>query len=1008
MDDDTIYRVTFVHGGQWQTVKSHNGQKYMYGKQFTEVIDQDKIAMIDLWEDIGPWANSTKPRPVRFTYMIPNSLPRKYVEVDNDVKLLQLFSQNREGKKFTLYVINNEDEDEPRPSTITSSLIAANQIEEECQVVREIHEVSSQSLQLSPVHPPPQHDASVQPPSEFNDMVSAALDNLDPPCEEEFNFGVEDLDVVDVFIRPDSELAMSDESKEGEEAYETIEDIVSGTDSDEVSSDKFESEFVEIDDERPNMNVGSKFSNVNHFRGALKQHCIINEFAVVYEKNEKSRVTARCKKRKCIWRIHASVLRDGVTFEVKTLKDEHTCTSVNKVGNEMATSGWLSNKIVPMLQKTPEIGPSRLRIEIQEKYNLTLPYSRVLHARGKAVEKIHGSSSASYRLIPELSEELLKANPGSVVRYDLDVDYSFQRLFVCLHACRMGFIMGCRPFIGLDGCHLKGKHKGIMLSATSIDANNCLFPIAFAIVETESGDSWRWFLENLHSAIGVVEGLAFMSDKDKGLEAGVHVVFPGVEHRTCVRHLYANFKKKYPGELYERLVWKCANSYQRGSFEWHLREIRGASSAAGAYLEALNSQVWSRSQFGPVAKCGYVTNNISESFNAWINKARQMPIVDMVETIRHKIMERMNHRHGLGRKWKGKLVPKAFKYVQNIVKDIGEYIVRRSSDVMAEVVGPEFTTVVRLDDKTCTCRAWQVTGLPCVHAAALITRIRGLDICDFVDEVYTVQRFRETYVVPIAPMPSKEFWDRVHLPFIVQPPRLYKQRGRPRKNRIRDPKEKKRTYMCTRCYELGHNKKSCKNPIAQSQSTGGSRRHNDEGTQESSMAGHQINNIASAEGGNMGGGVDGSSNIASGQGGSMGGGVQGAQTAWNAFNIQSNMGQITSQASVGSLTSQSAMNGTQTRVDSSRAESVMHGLTTQTTMGGMSMSVGEINGTVSMSVHDMGTTSHQGVRRNKSLGVRISERRLFKRPASAQGTLKMRTKRGGGALRIIDDPKNVS
>ncbi|KAK1312845.1 hypothetical protein QJS10_CPA07g00549 [Acorus calamus] len=188
-----------------------------------------------------------------------------------------------------------------------------------------------------------------------------------------------------------------------------------------------------------------------------------------------------------------------------------------------------------------------------------------------------------------------------------------------------------------------------------------------------------------------------------------------------------------------------------------------------------------------------------------------MPIVDMVETIRHKIMERMSHRRCLGRKWK--LVPKAFKYVQNVVKDIGEYIVRRSSDVMAEVAGPEFTTVVRLDDKTCTYRAWQVTGLPCVHAAALITRIRGLDICDFVDEVYTVQRFRETYVVPIAPMVSKEFWDKVHLSFTVQPPRLHRQRGRPRKNRIRDLKEKKRTYMCTRCYELGHNK-SCKNPIA--------------------------------------------------------------------------------------------------------------------------------------------------------------------------------------------------
>ncbi|KAK1274516.1 hypothetical protein QJS04_geneDACA007981 [Acorus gramineus] len=36
----------------------------------------------------------------------------------------------------------------------------------------------------------------------------------------------------------------------------------------------------------------------------------------------------------------------------------------------------------------------------------------------------------------------------------------------------------------------------------------------------------------------------------------------------------------------------------------------------------------------------------------------------------------------------GKLVPKAFKYVQNLIKDIGGYIVR-SDDHRAEVVGPE-------------------------------------------------------------------------------------------------------------------------------------------------------------------------------------------------------------------------------------------------------------------------------------------------------------------------------
>ncbi|KAK1308840.1 hypothetical protein QJS10_CPA09g01140 [Acorus calamus] len=218
---------------------------------------------------------------------------------------------------------------------------------------------------------------------------------------------------------------------------------------------------------------------------------------------------------------------------------------------------------------------------------------------GKALEIIHGSYAYSYGLIPELRKELLKSNLGSVVQYVLDVDHSFQRLFICLEACRMGFIKGCRPFLGLDGCHLK-----------------------------ESGDSWKWFLQNLQSALRMIEGLVFMSDKDKGLES----VVPLVYH-----------------------MWNTG----------HMLDI-----------------------FTVISR----RNTL----------ARHIPIIDMVETIRQKIMERMDHRRGLGRKWKGKFVPKAFKYVQHIVKDIGEYIVRRSSDVMAEVVGPDFTVVVRFNEKTCT------------------------------------------------------------------------------------------------------------------------------------------------------------------------------------------------------------------------------------------------------------------------------------------------------------------
>ncbi|KAK1280248.1 hypothetical protein QJS04_geneDACA014933 [Acorus gramineus] len=188
------------------------------------------------------------------------------------------------------------------------------------------------------------------------------------------------------------------------------------------------------------MIVGFRFPSVFHFRDALKQHCVINEFAVKYIKNDLLRVTTKCRVEKCTWRIHSSILQDGVTFKVKTFNENHTCPSINKVGNEMATSSWTRKKIVPILHTTPELGPSKLRIEIQNKYNIKLPYSRVLRARGKAMELIHGKPAESYKLIPELRQELLKANPDNVVEYQLDVDNTFMCFFVCLGACRMGFL----------------------------------------------------------------------------------------------------------------------------------------------------------------------------------------------------------------------------------------------------------------------------------------------------------------------------------------------------------------------------------------------------------------------------------------------------------------------------------------------------------------------------------------------------------------------------------------
>ena len=36
----------------------------------------------------------------------------------------------------------------------------------------------------------------------------------------------------------------------------------------------------------------------------------------------------------------------------------------------------------------------------------------------------------------------------------------FQRMYICLDACKKGFMAGCRKVLGLDGCFFKGAMNG--------------------------------------------------------------------------------------------------------------------------------------------------------------------------------------------------------------------------------------------------------------------------------------------------------------------------------------------------------------------------------------------------------------------------------------------------------------------------------------------------------------------------------------------------------------------
>lgn len=88
---------------------------------------------------------------------------------------------------------------------------------------------------------------------------------------------------------------------------------------------------------------------------------------------------------------------------------------------------------------------------------------------------------------------------------------------MCLGALKQGFLARCRPFLGVDGCHLTGPFKGILLQAVGVDGNNCTYPVAYAVVEGETKETWKWLFELLSEDLNIYSQphFTFMSDQQK-------------------------------------------------------------------------------------------------------------------------------------------------------------------------------------------------------------------------------------------------------------------------------------------------------------------------------------------------------------------------------------------------------------------------------------------------------------------------------------------------------------
>lgn len=304
------------------------------------------------------------------------------------------------------------------------------------------------------------------------------------------------------------------------------------------------------------------------------------------------------------------------------------------------------------------------------------------------------------------------------------MNQDFERLYVCLQACKEGFKAGCRPVVGVDGCHLKGPHSGVLLAAIGIDANNCMFHVAYAVVEGETKKSWTWFFQSVQQDLGIYDQpmWTFISDKQKGLLPAFEDVFLNVHHRFYVIHLHSNFKfAGYKSKAHKDMLWKAAQACNVPHFEAAMLEMYEKDKKA---YESFNDKPpvnWSKSNFLTLPKCDMLVNNICENFNKYILDPRTKPILGLLEGFRNYIMGRMQDYIEKMKKWNGIVCPKIQGRIKVFKEEAASCIATWAGGEELQIncmYGDQYTVDIGMG--TYSCGKWDVSGIPCPHAVSAL------------------------------------------------------------------------------------------------------------------------------------------------------------------------------------------------------------------------------------------------------------------------------------------------
>ncbi|CAK8571344.1 unnamed protein product [Lathyrus sativus] len=438
---------------------------------------------------------------------------------------------------------------------------------------------------------------------------------------------------------------------------------------------------------------------------------------------------------------------------------------------------------------------------------------------------IQGVGREQFTHLISYGEELLKSNPNSTVKIkcaDSDGGPVFERIYVCLEACKAAFATTCRPLIELDACFLKGDFGGQLIGVVGKDGNNKIYPIAYAVVEAEMKHSWKWFLNLLLEYLQSIQDnkYGFISDQQKGLVPTILETNQHVEHRLCVKHLYGNWRKKYPRIFMKEALWWAARATTILGWERAMNHMKELNINAWKDMMDVPTACWTRSHFKTDTQCDLQVNNMCEAFNRAILEYIDKPVISLLEGIKHYITVRISAQKEKLSRYTGVTSPSIQKFLEKTNRVVEGWIATWHANDDFAIFGVSNgveTYVVNLLQQKCGCRKWDLSGILCCHAIACIWYNKK-EPEDYVSSFYRKSIVLTTYSHIIMPTNGQQLWP-VNVANPISPPVKRRSIGHRKKNRNKANDEPRirnklprtpQTVKCKKCWSFGHKKRTCK------------------------------------------------------------------------------------------------------------------------------------------------------------------------------------------------------